>query len=214
VLAARPEGVVRESDFRLMESLVPPVREGELLVRALYLSVDPYMRGRMNAARSYAPPVEIGQLMVGGGVAEVVESRNTAFHPGDIVNLQMGWQEFAISDGAGVRKVDPTLAPISTAVGILGMPGLTAYFGVTEVCAVKLGDTFVVSGAAGAVGSAAGQIAKIRGAWVVGIAGGRAKVDYVRDELGFNDAIDYKAVPDIAAALREACLNRIDAYFR
>ncbi len=213
VLAARPGGMIRESDFRLVESSLPALGDGEMLVRALYLSVDPYMRGRMNAARSYAPPVEIGQVMVGGGVAEVVESRHAAFHPGDIVNLPMGWQEYAISNGAGVRKVDPSLGPISTAVGILGMTGLTAYFGVVEVCAVKPGDTFVVSGAAGAVGSAAGQIARIRGARVVGIAGGASKVDYIRRELGFDDAIDYKAVPDISAALHDVCPNRIDAYF-
>ena len=174
------------------------------------------MRGRMSAARSYAPSVEIGQVMEGGGVAEVVESRNPAFHVGDIVNLQMGWQEYAIWGGdllKSVRRVDPSLGPISTAVGILGMTGLTAYFGVTEVCAVKPGDTFVVSGAAGAVGSAAGQIAKIRGARVIGIAGGTAKVDYIRQELGFDDAIDYKSVRDIGAALGEACPDRIDAYF-
>lgn len=219
VLAERPESsdgtprMLRESDFRLVETPVPPVREGEMLVRARYLSVDPYMRGRMSSARSYAPSVEIGQVMTGGAVAEVLESRHAGFRPGEIVNFQMGWQEYAVSDGAGVRKVDPALAPISTAVGILGMPGLTAYFGVTEVCAVKAGDTFVVSGAAGAVGSAAGQIAKIRGARVVGIAGGPAKVAYLRGELGFDDAIDYKAVSDIAAAIRDACPNRVDAYF-
>jgi NADPH-dependent curcumin reductase CurA len=213
VLAARPEGMLRESDFRLVESSLPPVRDGEMLVRARYLSVDPYMRGRMSAARSYAPSVEIGEVMTGGAVAEVVESCNAAFHSGDIVNFQMGWQEYAISNGAGVRKVDPSLAPISTALGILGMTGLTSYFGVVEVCAVKPGDTFVVSGAAGAVGSAAGQIAKIRGARVIGIAGGAAKIDYLRGELGFDDAIDYKVVPDIAAALRDACPDRIDAYF-
>lgn len=217
VLAARPSGMIRESDFRLVETSLPPLSDGQMLVRALYLSVDPYMRGRMNAARSYAPPVEIGHVMEGGGVAEVVESRNPAFHTGDIVNLQMGWQEYAIFGGAdilkSVRKVDPSLGPISTAVGILGMTGLTSYFGVVEVCAVKPGDTFVISGAAGAVGSAAGQIAKIRGARVVGIAGGAAKVDYLRGELSFDEAIDYKAVPDLPAALRDACPNRIDAYF-
>ncbi len=184
-----------------------------MLVRALFLSVDPYMRGRMNAAPSYAPPVELGQVMVAGAVAEVLESRIAAYHPGDIVNLPMGWQEYAISDGAGVRKVDPSLGPISTALGILGMTGLTAYFGIVEVCAVKPGDTCIVSGAAGAVGSAAGQIAKILGARVVGITGGAAKVDYLRNQLGFDEAIDYKAVPDIAAALRDACPRRIDAYF-
>lgn len=213
VLAARPEGMIRETDFRLVEAPVAAVREGEMLVRARYLSVDPYMRGRMSAARSYAPSVEIGQVMTGGAVAEVLESRHAAFRAGDIVNFQMGWQEYAVSDGKGVRKIDPALAPISTAVGILGMPGLTAYFGVTEVCAVKQSDTFVVSGAAGAVGTAAGQIAKIRGARSVGIAGGHAKLKYLREELGFDEAIDYKATPDIAAALRDACPNRIDAYF-
>jgi NADPH-dependent curcumin reductase CurA len=213
VLASRPEGMLRESDFRLIEAPLAPLADGEMLVRALYLSVDPYMRGRMNAARSYAPPVEIGQVMEGGGVAQVVESRNPAFRPGEFVNLQMGWQEYAISDGAGARKIDPALGPISTAVGILGMTGLTAYFGVVEVCAVKPGDAFVVSGAAGAVGSAAGQIARLRGARVIGIAGGASKMDYVRNELGFDAAIDYKASPDIAAALRDACPNRIDAYF-
>ena len=213
VLAARPEGMIRETDFRMVESTVPPIRDGEFLARARYLSVDPYMRGRMSAARSYAPSVEIGQLMTGGGVAEVVESRNTQFRTGDIVNFQMGWQEYAISNGENVRKVDPSLAPISTAVGILGMPGLTAYYGVTEICAVQPGETFVISGAAGAVGSAAGQLASIRGAHVVGITGGLKKVDYILRELGFHDAIDYKGNSDISAALRETCPHRVDAYF-
>jgi NADPH-dependent curcumin reductase CurA len=213
LLAARPDGAISETDFQLGEVPVPQPVEGEILVRARYLSVDPYMRGRMSAARSYAAPVEIGQVMTAGAVAEVVESRHASFRAGDIVNFQMGWQEYAVTNGAGVRKVDPSLAPISTAVGILGMPGLTAYFGVTEVCSVKQGDTFVVSGAAGAVGSAAGQIAKIHGARVVGIAGGEVKLKYLRQELGFDAAIDYKAASDIAAALREACPNRIDAYF-
>jgi len=213
ILAARPEGMIRETDFRLVESTVPPLREGEMLVRARYLSVDPYMRGRMSAARSYAPSVDIGQVMTGGGVGEVVESRQAAFRIGDIVNFQMGWQEYAISHGENVRKVDASLAPISTAVGILGMPGLTAYYGVTEICAVKPGETFVVSGAAGAVGSAAGQIASIRGAHAVGITGGQKKVDYILRELGFHEAIDYKANPDITSALRDACPHRVDAYF-
>lgn len=213
LLAARPEGMIRETDFRMVESPLPAVRDGEILVRARYLSVDPYMRGRMSAARSYAASAEIGEVMIGGGVAEVVESRNKAFRTGDIVNFQMGWQEYAISTGENVRKVDPSLAPISTAVGILGMPGLTAYYGVTEICAVKPGETFVVSGAAGAVGSAAGQIASILGAHAVGIAGGPQKVNYILRELGFHDAIDYKANPDISAALRETCPHRVDAYF-
>jgi NADPH-dependent curcumin reductase CurA len=213
VLAARPEGMIRESDFRMVEAPVFAIRDGEFLARTRYLSVDPYMRGRMSAARSYAASVEIGQVMIGGGVAEVVESRHAKFRTGEIVNFQTGWQEYAISNGENVRKVDPSLAPISTAVGILGMPGLTAYYGVTEICAVAPGETFVISGAAGAVGSAAGQIASIQGAHVVGITGGQKKVDYILRELGFHDAIDYKAHADISEALRATCPHRIDAYF-
>lgn len=205
--------MIQESNFRLVETPVPVPQEGEMLVRALYLSVDPYMRGRLNAVRSYAPYVEIGQVMVGGGVAEVVESKNSAFQAGDIVNLPMGWQEYAISKGAGARKVDSSAAPVSTAVGVLGMPGLTAYFGLLDVCSVKAGDTVVVSGAAGAVGSTVGQIAKVKGARAIGIAGGKAKIDYILNECGFDAAIDYKSTTDYAAALRELCPNRVDVYF-
>ena len=213
VLASRPEGMLEESNFRMVETPVPAPGEGEMLVRALYLSVDPYMRGRLSAAKSYAPSVEIGEVMVGGGVAEVVESRHPQFRAGDIVNLPMGWQEYAISNGAGARKLDPAAAPVSTAVGVLGMPGLTAYFGLLDVCGVKAGDTVVVSGAAGAVGATVGQIAKIKGARAVGIAGGQRKIDYVRNECGFDAAFDYKTTPDYAAALRELCPNRVDVYF-
>lgn len=213
VLASRPDGMLAETNFRMIESPVPPVRDGEMLVRALYLSVDPYMRGRLNAVKSYAPSVDIGQVMVGGGVAEVVDSKNAGFRTGDIVNLPMGWQEYAISNGSGARKIDPTAAPVSTAVGVLGMPGLTAYFGLLEVCGVKGGETVVVSGAAGAVGATVGQIAKLKGARAVGIAGGAKKIDCVVKEFGFDAAMDYKSTSDYAAALRELCPNRVDVYF-
>ena len=203
----------KESDLRMVEAPVPAVREGEVLLRALYLSVDPYMRGRMNAAKSYAPSVEIGELMVGGGVARVVESKNPGYEVGDVVNLQMGWQEYAVSTGEGLRKIDPHLAPVSTALGVLGMPGLTAYFGLLEVCGVNAGETVVVSAAAGAVGSVVGQIAKIKGCSAVGIAGGPEKARYVTEECGFDAALDYKATTDYQAAIKELCPGGLDVYF-
>jgi len=214
VLARRPTGMPVDADFHLLESPVPTPAPGEVLLRAHYLSVDPYMRGRMNAAKSYAPPVEIGGLMVGAGVAEIVESKNPDFAIGDIVaNPLMGWQEYAISSGLGLRKVDPAVAPISTALGVLGMTGLTAHIGIHDVCAVEPGQTVVVSGAAGAVGSIAGQVAKIAGCRVVGIAGGPQKTKYLTTECGFDAALDYKSTSDYAAALRELCPHGIDAYF-
>ena len=213
VLARRPTGMPVDADFHLLESPVPTPAPGEVLLRAHYLSVDPYMRGRMNAAKSYAPPVEIGGLMVGAGVAEVIESKNPDFPIGDIVaNPLMGWQEYAISSGLGLRKVDPAVAPISTALGVLGMTGLTAHIGIHDVCAVEPGQTVVVSGAAGAVGSIAGQVAKIAGCRVVGIAGGRRKCDYVVEELGFDACVDYKA-GKLHEDLRAACPKGIDVDF-
>ena len=203
----------KESDLRMVETPVPALREGEVLLRALYLSVDPYMRGRMNAAKSYAPSVEIGELMVGGGVARVVESKNPGYEVGDVVNLQMGWQEYAVSNGEGLRKIEPRLAPVSTALGVLGMPGLTAYFGLLEVCGVNAGETVVVSAAAGAVGSVVGQIAKIKGCRAVGIAGGPEKTRYVTEECGFDAALDYKATTDYLAAIKELCPGGVDVYF-
>ena len=213
VLASRPVGMPKESDLRMVEMPVPALRDGEVLVRALYLSVDPYMRGRMNAAKSYAPSVEIGELMVGGGVAQVVESKNPGYEVGDVVNLQMGWQEYAVSNGEGLRKVDPQIAPVSTALGVLGMPGITAYFGLLEVCGVNAGETVVVSAAAGAVGSVVGQIARIKGCRAVGIAGGPEKTRYVIDECGFEAALDYKSTTDYSAAIKELCPGGVDVYF-
>lgn len=213
VLASRPVGMPKESDLRMVETPVPVLRDGQVLLRALYLSVDPYMRGRMNAAKSYAPSVEIGAVMVGGGVARVEESKIPGYAVGDVVTSQMGWQEYAVSNGEGLRKIDPQAASVSTALGVQGMPGLTAYFGLLEVCGVNAGETVVVSAAAGAVGSVVGQIAKIKGCRAVGIAGGEEKTRYVIDECGFDAALDYKAVTDYQAAIQELCPGGVDVYF-
>jgi NADPH-dependent curcumin reductase CurA len=213
LLAARPVGAPRERDFRLVESPVPTPGPGEILVRAVYLSVDPYMRGRMSAAKSYVPPVAIGDVMEGGVVGEVVRSAHPKFAVGDVVEGRLGWQEYAISNGKGVRKIDPTVAPISTALGVLGMPGLTAYFGLLEVGQPKAGETVVVSAAAGAVGSVVGQIAKIRGCRAVGLAGSAPKVDYLVRELGYDAGINYRTAGDLDAAIAAACPNGVDVYF-
>ncbi len=212
-LAARPTGFPKESDFKLVESPVPTPGEGELLIKAIYLSVDPYMRGRMNDRKSYAPPVALGGVMTGGVVGRVVESKNPNFKPGDYVMGDLGWQEYAISSGKGLQKVDPAIAPISTAVGILGMPGMTAYFGLLDICQPKSGETVFISGAAGAVGSLVGQIAKIKGCRVVGSAGTDEKVEHLTRELGFDAAFNYKTTPNAFAKLRELCPNGIDCYF-
>ena len=212
-LAARPTGFPREADFKLVELPVPALQDGQCLVRSLYLSVDPYMRGRMSAAKSYAAPVEIGEVMTGGVAGRVAESRNPNFSTGDIVLGQFGWQDYAVTDGKGIRKIDTRLAPITAWLGVLGGPGLTAYFGLLDVCAPKAGETVVVSGAAGAVGTIVGQIAKIKGCRVVGIAGRDDKVRYITQELGFDAAFNYKTVDDYRAKLKELCPNGIDVYF-
>jgi NADPH-dependent curcumin reductase CurA len=212
-LAVRPVGFPKESDFRLVAAPVPTPGPGQFLVQSLYLSVDPYMRGRMNAAKSYAPPVELGGVMVGGVVGQVVESHHPRFAAGEIVEGYFGWQQYAVSDGVGARKVDPSLAPISTALGVLGMPGLTAYFGLLEIGKPQPGETVVVSGAAGAVGSLVGQIAKIQGCHVVGIAGTDEKARYVVEELGFDSAFNYKSARNYRAKLKTLCPQGIDVYF-
>jgi NADPH:quinone reductase len=213
VLAARPVGLPKESDFALSEAPLPPLAQGQLLLRTLFLSVDPYMRSRMTGIRTYADPVNIGQRMVAGTVGQVIESRNPKFQPGDIFDGYWGWQEYAISDGEKLRKLDPQLAPISTALGVLGMPGMTAYFGLLDICKPQPGETVVVSGAAGAVGSLVGQIAKIVGCRAVGIAGTDEKVAWVVHELGFDDAFNYKTTGNYVDALKKACPNGIDCYF-
>lgn len=211
-LASRPDGTVSEANFRLVEGPMPSPGEGEVLVRNLYLSLDPYMRMRMDAGRSYAPPVEIGEVMVGGTVGEVVESRAPGFAKGDIVTGRLGWQQFAVGAPAGLRKVDSALAPISTALGVVGMPGVTAWYGLLKIGEPKAGETVVVSAAAGAVGSVVGQIAKIRGCRVVGIAGGAVKCRYVTEELGFDACVDYRSA-SFERELDAALPDRIDIYF-
>lgn len=213
LLAARPAGFPRESDFRLVESPMPQPAEGEVLLRVTYVSVDPYMRGRMRDVVSYAEPVKIGEVMTGGAVAEVVESRNPVYQAGDIVEGMLGWQQYAVSSGAELRKIDPSLAPVSTALGVLGMPGLTAYFGLLDICDPRPGETVVVSGAAGAVGTLVGQIAKIRGCRVVGVAGSDEKVRYLLNDLGFDAAFNYKTTSDYLKKLAGLCPDGIDVYF-
>ena len=212
-LASRPVGYPKESDFNLVEVPMPTPGDGEVLVKTLYLSVDPYMRGRINAAKSYAANVEIDEVMVGSVIAEVIETEHPNFEVGDIVNAGIGWQEYGVVGGDGLRKIDPTIAPISTAGGILGMPGLTAYFGLLEVGKLQERETVFVSGAAGAVGSVVGQIAKIKGCRVVGSAGTDEKVAYIVDELGFDDAFNYKEVTDYHEELQRLFPDGIDVYF-
>jgi NADPH-dependent curcumin reductase CurA len=212
-LAARPAGFPEESDFRLVEAPVPEPGPGEVLVRIAWLSVDPYMRGRMRDAASYAAPLGIGEVMTGGAIGKVIESREPHLRAGEIVEGMFGWQEYAIARAHEVRKVDPSLAPVSTAVGVLGMPGMTAYFGLLEVGRPKPGDTVVVSGAAGAVGMVVGQIAKICGCRVVGIAGADEKVEYITRQLGFDAGFNYKTARDYPAKIRELCPAGVDVYF-
>lgn len=212
VLAARPVGEPKPSDFRVEEFAIPTPAAGEVLLRTIWLSLDPYMRGRMSDGPSYATPVPIGGVMEAGTVCEVIATNNPAFAKGDIVLSRAGWQTHAISDGKGLAKVDPKLAPISTAVGVLGMPGMTAYTGLLDIGKPQAGETVVVAGASGAVGSAVGQIAKIKGARAIGIAGGKDKCDYVVKELGFDACIDHRD-PDLAAKLKDACPGGIDVYF-
>jgi NADPH-dependent curcumin reductase CurA len=211
-LERRPVGMPKPDDFRLAEAPVPSPADGQVLSRTIYLSLDPYMRGRMNEARSYAPSVDLGQVMVGATVSEVVESRYAGLAKGDLVLGYDGWQEYAVSAGPVLRKLDPRTAPISTALGVLGMPGMTAYVGLLDIGRPQPGETVVVSAAAGAVGSAVGQIARIRGCRAVGIAGGQAKCDYVVKELDFDAAVDYRT-GDLVTALKQVCPNGIDVYF-
>ncbi|MEP1208934.1 MAG: NADP-dependent oxidoreductase [Rhizobiaceae bacterium] len=216
VLAARPQGAPKASDFRLETVPMPEPGEGEFLARTIWLSLDPYMRGRMDESKSYAAAVEIDAPMEGGCVAEVIASNNPKFAVGDIVQDYFGWQSHAVSRGEGARKLDPSVAPISTAVGVLGMPGITAYVGLNTHGRPKSGETLVVGAATGAVGSLVGQLAKAQGLRVVGVAGGADKCAYAVDELGFDACLDHRAAAD-AKALRkqmaEACPDGVDIYF-
>jgi NADPH-dependent curcumin reductase CurA len=211
-LAARPVGLPDDEIWSVVDEPVPAAGDDELLVEVLYLSVDPAMRAWLNEGRSYVPPVELGEVMRAGGVGRVVASNNAGFAEGDHVTGLFGVQEFAISDGRGLVKVDPALAPLPRYLGALGTSGLTAYFGLLDVGDLREGSTVVVSGAAGSVGSVAVQIAKLKGCRVVGIAGGSEKCAYLVDELGIDAAIDYKS-EDVRAALREHCPDRIDLFF-
>ena len=212
LLKSRPTGMPTAADFAIADSPMPDPAEGEVLVRGIYLSLDPYMRGRISAARSYAKPVEIGAAMEGRVVGQVARSRDPAFREGDYVVGGYGWQLYSAVPGKGLLKLDPAEAPLSTALGVLGMPGLTAYVGLSEIGRPQKGETVVVSAASGAVGAVVGQLAKQAGALVVGIAGGADKCRFIEGELGFDAAIDHRTA-DLGAALDRACPNGIDVYF-
>lgn len=213
LLASRPKGMPDASNFELIECEIPEISEGEVLIRTHYLSVDPYMRGRMSDAKSYAKPYEVGEPFIGGMVGEIVVSKNPRFQEGQFVEGRLEWAEYNVSDGSTIRKVNPELAPITTALHVLGMPGLTAYFGLMFIGQPKEGETVVVSGASGAVGTIVGQIAKLNGCRVVGIAGADDKCKFLKEELGFDAAINYKTEENLRKALKEACPSGVDVYF-
>ena len=212
ILHKRPSGYPKSEDFRLVESEFPELLEGEILIESKFLSLDPYMRGRMNDTKSYAPSVKLGDVMTGEAVGKVIKSRNRKIKEGFFVNAHIGWQEYGKTDGNSVRIIDPNLAPISTALGILGMPGLTAYFGLLNICKPLPGDTVVVSAASGAVGAVVGQIAKIMGCRVIGIAGSEQKIDYCSSELNFDFVINYKK-ENVINKILEYAPEGVDVYF-
>jgi NADPH-dependent curcumin reductase len=219
LLVSRPHGEPSAENFKLVETPVAPLADGQVLVRHHFLSLDPYMRGRMNDAKSYAAPQPLDEVMIGGTVGEVVESRNAHFKAGDKVVGMGGWQEYAVvgADQRGaLQKVDTTHVPLSAYLGAVGMPGVTGWYGLVKIIAPKAGETVVVSSAAGAVGGVVGQLAKARGCRVVGIAGGPDKCRSVVEELGFDECIDYRKCPDLksmSGALKAACPDGIDGYF-
>jgi NADPH-dependent curcumin reductase len=212
LLKRRPTGAPRADDFELADAPIPDPAEGEVLVRGIYLSLDPYMRGRMSAARSYARPVDVGAVMEGRVVGRIVRSRDPGFREGEYVLGGYGWQHYSAVPANGLTKLDPNEAPLSTALGVLGMPGLTAYVGLSEIGRPQRGETVVVSAASGAVGAVAGQFAKRAGARVVGIAGGADKCRYVEGELGFDACVDHRST-DLGTALDRACPGGIDVYW-
>jgi NADPH-dependent curcumin reductase CurA len=212
-LAAVPVGMPKESDFSLVDAPMPVPGDSQVLVKTAYLSVDPYMRGRITGVKSYADPVKVGDVMVGGTVGRVVESKSPHFSVGDFVSGHWGWREYASVDARTLWKLDPDVAPISTALGVLGMPGMSAYFGFLEICKPQAEEVVLVSGAAGAVGSLVGQIAKIKGCQVVGIAGTDPKVEWLTQDLGFDGAFNYKTTDNYVAKLKELCPSGIDCYF-
>ncbi|PXW27446.1 NADP-dependent oxidoreductase [Paraburkholderia caballeronis] len=212
LLVSRPKGPASVDNFRLVETPLAPLADGEVRVRNHYLSLDPYMRGRMNDAKSYAVPQPLNEVMIGGTVGEVVESRNASFAVGDHVVGTLGWQEFGTSDGVGLRKVDAANVPLSAYLGAVGMPGVTAWYGLNRIIAPQAGQTVVVSAASGAVGGVVGQLAKLAGCRAVGIAGGDEKCRYVTDTLGFDACVDYKA-GNLWRDLKAATPDGVDGYF-
>lgn len=212
-LASKPEGIPRETDFRVVEGPVPNAGAGEVLVHTLYLSVDPYVRGRINGAVPVVRGVQLGQVVSGEVVGRVMESNDPRLAKDDIVEGLLGWQEYAVAPAKTLRKIDPSVAPISSALSVLGLPGLSAYFGLLDICRPQPGETVVVSAAAGAVGSLVGQIAKIKRCRAVGIAGSNEKIEFITRELGYDGGFNYKETPDHYARLRELCPNGIDVYF-
>lgn len=213
ILAERPQGMPDSSTFKIVENDVQEPKNGQVLIHTLYVSVDPYMRGRMQNVESYVEPFQVNQVITGGSIGEVQESKSDSFQQGDVVIGSFGWQEYDTASETEIRKIDPAIAPITTHLGILGMTGLTAYFGLLEIGRPKEGETVVVSGAAGAVGSAVGQIAKIKGARVVGIAGTEEKVKFLKEELNFDEAINYRTSTDMVSELKKACPDGVDVYF-
>lgn len=212
-MKSRPKGMPTEENFEFKEEELPELQEGQLLLKTLYASVDPYMRGRMSDAKSYVAPYNLNEPIAGGVVAEVVESRNDRYKAGVIVLGNLPWQTYSISNGKGLNQLDPDLAPLSYHLGILGMPGLTAYCGLLYIGEPKEGETVVVSGAAGAVGTVVGQIARLKGCRVVGIAGSDDKTAYLKNDLGFDEAINYKTTDNMQQALAAACPDGVDIYF-
>ncbi len=213
ILVSRPEGLPTEENFKMEDFELPAIKEGEVLLEGMYYSVDPYMRGRMNDAKSYVPPFETGQPISGGVVAKVKESKSNDFKIDDIVTGNLPWRKQMIVSGKEIQKIDATLAPPSYFLGILGMTGLTAYFGLMHIGKPKAGETVVVSGAAGAVGLVVGQIAKIQGCHVVGIAGSDKKIKSLKEDFSYDDAINYKTTADMKEAIAKACPNGVDVYF-
>jgi NADPH-dependent curcumin reductase CurA len=213
ILNSRPVGKPQLLDFKLVQEEIPVLKEGEVLLKTKYVSVDPYLRGRMSDAKSYIPAFELQKVMSSGVVAEVEESQNDQFKKGDFVSGMLNWDQFQTSKGENLLKIDDKVAPLSNFLGVLGMTGLTAYFGLTEIGKLQKGETLVVSGAAGAVGSIVGQIGKILGCRVIGIAGTDEKADMLKSKFGFDESINYSTTEDMTKAIAEACPNGVDVYF-
>ncbi|MFD1362855.1 NADP-dependent oxidoreductase [Lentibacillus salinarum] len=213
ILAKRPQGMPDNNTFQFVKKDVADVKDGQILIKTLYVSVDPYMRGRMENVESYVEPFKLNEVIDGGSIGEVIESKSDRFKEGDVVTGMFGWQEYYVAGENEVRPIDPSIAPITTHLGILGMTGLTAYFGLLDIGKPKEGETIVISGAAGSVGSTVGQIAKIKGTRVVGIAGSDEKISYLKDELNFDEGINYRTTDDIKSDLQRACPDGIDVYF-